>query len=75
LLFAAGLANRTKPPCEKKRQLITPCNTLFLHVSFHPANPALAAIHDTNRNVCLHPKAATPRPQIANTHFGIPCAI
>jgi hypothetical protein len=75
-LFTAGLANRFKPPRKKKEtQSTSPNDTLFLHVPFHPANPSSAALQETYRNVLLHPEAATPLPQIANTHFGNECGV
>jgi hypothetical protein len=75
-LFAAGLTNRNKPPRSKKRQSSnTPNDTLFLHIPFHPANPPSKQLQETYHDILLHPKDATPLPQIANNHFGINCGV
>jgi hypothetical protein len=73
LLFEAGLANRTKPPRKKTDQ--SNALTLFLHIPFHPTNPLSRLLQDTYHDLLAFPKAATPLPQIANTHFGINCGI
>ena len=74
-LFEAGLANRAKPPRNQRRKLNPPSTTLFLHVPYHPANPPSSALQEAYRTTLLHPKAATPLPQIANTHLGANCGV
>jgi hypothetical protein len=74
-LFEAGLANRAKPPRNKQRQSTSTRDTLFLHIPYHPANPPSSALQDAYRTILLHPAAATPLPQIANTHLGANCGV
>jgi hypothetical protein len=74
-LFAAGLANKAKASRKKQRQSNSTRSTLFFHVPYHPANPSSAALQDAYRTILLHPKAATPLPQIANTHLGANCGV
>jgi hypothetical protein len=66
-LFAAGLANRTKPPRKKKYQLNPLTDTLFLHVPFHPANLSSATIQDTYRNVFCIPRRLHRYPKLPIT--------
>jgi hypothetical protein len=74
-LFVAGLANRAKPPRNKKRQSNSATTTLYFHVPYHPANPPSSVLQEAYRTILLHPKAATPLPQIANTHLGADCGV
>jgi hypothetical protein len=74
-LFQAGLENRKKPPRSSKKPSTNLGDTLFLHVPYHPANPASKAIQETFRDTLLYPRAATPLPQISNLHFGAKCGL
>jgi hypothetical protein len=72
-LFQAGLDNRLKPARSSKKKAVAPGGTLFLHIPFHPANPPSSKIQETFRDVLMHPRAATPLPQIRNHNEGTRC--
>jgi hypothetical protein len=75
-LSEAGLANQAKPPRNKQRQSNSATTTLYyLHAPYHPTNPPSSALQEAYRIILLHPKAATPLPQIANTHLSANCGV